>query len=226
MKSRLGTLAVLIVALACMAQAAVAAPVKVDVRVEGAKTTLFEKSVTTDGHAIDGHPCDGTNGGANPTPGPTFTAALDDALAGKWSGTFSDQFSDFLVDSILNEKPAQPSFWGLYLNYKFAELGGCQQRIKAGDEVLFAVGNGDEKHELKLTGPKKATVGKAFKLKLVDGATGDAVDGAKVARQTVPASGVVKVKPKKAGKLTFKGRAPASIRSNAVTISVKAAKKQ
>src|SRR5947208_13542981 len=94
MKTRFGTRAVLATALACAAAAGGAtavhaAPVKVNVRIEGATKTLFEGPVTTDAHAVTAdtsgpHPCDGTNGGAHPTPGPTATGALDDAakLAG------------------------------------------------------------------------------------------------------------------------------------------------
>src|SRR2546425_921530 len=64
---------------------ALATPVTVQLRVEGATSTIFEGPVTTDGHAVDGqdgtgsHPCDGTNGGAHPSPGPTVTSSLADA---------------------------------------------------------------------------------------------------------------------------------------------------
>src|SRR3954464_15854011 len=109
MKPRIGTLAVLTAALALAPAAAQAAPTKVKVRVEGATKTLFEGAVTTDAHPVDGgdgsgpQTCDGTNGGANPTPGPTATGALDDAaklgnLA--WSGKFDPSFSDFVVSKI------------------------------------------------------------------------------------------------------------------------------
>src|SRR5262249_2278006 len=70
-------------ALALVTEAAPAAPATVHLRVEGSSATLFDGSVATDGKTLtkDGsgpHPCDGTNNGANPTPGPTMTAALDD----------------------------------------------------------------------------------------------------------------------------------------------------
>ena len=76
MKTRIGTLAVLTAVLACAP--AYAAPVKVKLRVEGATKTIFEGRVTTDAHPVTGdesgpHKCDGTNGGANATPGPTAT---------------------------------------------------------------------------------------------------------------------------------------------------------
>lgn len=56
----------------------------VSLRIEGADKTVFEGLVLTKGHDITTslvgtHHCDGTNNGANPNPGPTPNAALDDA---------------------------------------------------------------------------------------------------------------------------------------------------
>ena len=59
-------------------------PTAVNLRIEGAEKTIFEGSVITRGHNVTTdsggtHICDGTNNGANPTPGPTCTSALDNA---------------------------------------------------------------------------------------------------------------------------------------------------
>ena len=119
MKTRIGTLAVLTTVLACAP--AYAAPTKVKVRVEGATKTIFEGSVRTTAHAVTGddtgpHTCDGTNGGANATPGPTATGALDTASyrAGfSWAGSWSDQFQDFTVDKIGPDAASSSKFWGV-----------------------------------------------------------------------------------------------------------------
>ena len=99
------------------------APATVHLRVEGSSATLFDGSVATNAKTLtkDGsgpHPCDGTNGGANSTPGPTMTTALDDgALAGgfTWAGTWFDGFQDFGIDRIGSDSnggpPTFPS-WG------------------------------------------------------------------------------------------------------------------
>ena len=80
MKLRIWACAAVVALLACAA--AQAAPVTVNVRVEGSSATIFEGPVTTDGKQIDKgdgpHPCDGTNGRES-LPAPTMTAALDDA---------------------------------------------------------------------------------------------------------------------------------------------------
>ena len=83
MNTRTGAGTVLALALACgtaaTAAPAIAAPTKVSVRIEGKTKTIFEGAVTTDVHEVDAgdgsgaHKCDGTNGGASPTAGPTAT---------------------------------------------------------------------------------------------------------------------------------------------------------
>lgn len=59
-------------------------PTLVRLRVEGDHDTIFDKIVLTRGHSIktasgERHRCDGTNNHAQPIPGPTALAALDDA---------------------------------------------------------------------------------------------------------------------------------------------------
>src|SRR4029079_2406281 len=72
------------------APAADAAPVTVNLRVEGTADTIFDGPVVTDAHRTttpsDGvaRPCDGTNSGGSPTP--TAIGALDDGCnAGRLS---------------------------------------------------------------------------------------------------------------------------------------------
>src|SRR3954453_2930561 len=79
--------ATLVATAALSASPAVAAPVTVNLRVEGATQTIYEAPVTTDAHLVDGgdgtgaHECDGLNNG-NPNnyaaAGPSVTGALDD----------------------------------------------------------------------------------------------------------------------------------------------------
>ena len=115
-----------------------AAPVTVNLRVEGSSATIFEGPVTTDGKQIDKgdgpHPCDGTNGGANPSPVPTMTSALDDApIPAGWGGSWDPAFQDFLVERIGSEaRTANFRYWGYALNYQFPSVGGCQQRVPPG----------------------------------------------------------------------------------------------
>jgi hypothetical protein len=59
-------------------------PTLVNLRIEGANHTIYEAPILTSGHNVTTpsggtHECDGLNGGANPTPGPTCTSALSSA---------------------------------------------------------------------------------------------------------------------------------------------------
>jgi hypothetical protein len=241
MNTRNGTLAVLIAALACAAPAT-ASPTKVNVRVEGAKKTIFEGAVTTDGHALTKdasgpHPCDGTNGGANPTPGATLTAALDDAtkLSGlDWTGSWDDSFKDFLVNSIGPDAASSTNFWGYALNGIPTSVGGCQQQVKAGDEVLFYYG-GTFKYILHASGPSKVRAGKLFHVKVIAyetsyDAAGTAttvkkpIGGAKVGSKKTNSKGIATLRFRTAGTKRLKARRASSVRSNQVTVKVLKAK--
>jgi hypothetical protein len=210
---------------------ATAAPTTVQLRIEGSAGTIFEGPVTTDGHSIDKgdgpHPCDGTTRTTPPLnsgPGPTVTSALDDAdrQAGfTWSAQWFS-FGDFLVSQIGPDAPPAGSstYWGTVLNYQPTPVGGCQQQVAEGDEVLFALGDIYSQDLLRLTGPGRARAGAPVRVTVDDGKTGaPSVDATVGGVQTAPdgsatlafgSPGLVRLKAEKAG----------AIRSNAVNLCV------
>jgi hypothetical protein len=223
MKSRLWALGVLTAALVAAAPAA-AAPTTVNLRVEGATGTIWDGPVTTDGHAIEQdkagpQPCDGTNNGAHPTPGPTVTSTLDDAVA--WDGIWSNSLKDFEITRIGPDANTSTKFWGLALDFQQLQVGGCQQQVKAGDQVLIAYDLFSKKHLLKLTGPSHATSGQKFKVKVVDGQNGQPVAGAKVGVEKTNAKGIATTSFKGAGRAVLKATKADSVRSNALIVKVK-----
>lgn len=225
-----GAAPVALLVLAACAPAASAAPVGVNLRVEGASGTIFEGPVTTDGHAIttasggpNAHSCDGTNNGAHPTPGPTPTTALDDGarLAGfGWDGTWSDSFQDFLVTRVAQESSTMSQFWGLVVNHRFAETGGCQIRVQQGDEVLFAFDAFSKTHVLRLSGPGAATTGAPVTVTVVDGQDGSPMAGASVNGTPTGSDGMASLSFGTAGIYRLKAERPDSIRSNAISVCV------
>lgn len=223
MKSRIGALTALVFTLACTSAAA--APATVQLRVEGAKATIFEGKVKTDGHAIEQdkngpQPCDGTNGGANPAAGPTITSALDDAIA--WDGNWTASLTDFLVSRIGTDKSTDTKFWGTALNGAPAQAGGCQVQVKTGDEVLWAYDMFSAKQLLRLTGPKTAKIGKPFKVKVVDTLNGGkVVKGADVAGVKTNAKGVASLEYSDKGVLEIKAEAKNAVRSNTLVVRVR-----
>ncbi|MGH2839060.1 MAG: hypothetical protein ACRDJY_12035 [Thermoleophilaceae bacterium] len=207
--------------------AAFAAPTDVDVRVEGSAATPFERTLTTDTKRVvqtgESRLCDGTNGGANPAPGPTMTGALDDAAQlGEfdWEGTWYDSFEDFYIDRIGPDSTSGTRNWGLVVNWEQTERGGCQTRIAPGDELLFAYDIFTKLHLLKLIAPQAAQIGEAFQVKVVDGASGEPIAGAAIEGELTGADGLATLTYATPGLRTPKATRADSVRSNAGSVCI------
>lgn len=227
-------LALAVIAVLSFASIAAANPTTVKVRIEGESRTVFEAPVLTDGHTVSTqsggtHRCDGTNNNANPRPGPVPTAALDDAAAKRaftWDGTFSTQFDDYFITRIAEQSQTSTQFWGILVNFQFIPVGGCQQRIRGGDEVLFAFDAFNKQHFLKLTGPNTATTGQPITVTVTDGQNGQPIQGATVGpinnteTTTTNANGRARVTFRTPGVKRLKAERSDSIRSNALRVVV------
>ncbi|KAG8787180.1 hypothetical protein FRC12_015843 [Ceratobasidium sp. 428] len=142
----------------------------VNIRIEGATSTIYEGVVATKGHNVTTasggtHHCDGTNLSANPTPGPTCTSALDDAAKlthFAWDGTYSTTYDDYFVTKIGGSAQTDSQFWGVLLNWHFTSVGGCQQKVATKDEILWAYDAFNKAHFLKLDGPTTTKVNVPF----------------------------------------------------------------
>jgi hypothetical protein len=225
-----------IIALAGGAGTADAAPpAGVKMRVEGANRTIFEAPIVTNGHTITTpsggtHRCDGTNNGANPTPGPTPTAGLDDAAAlggFTYDGTYSSTFDDYFITRIAEDSQTSTKFWGILVNYQFIPVGGCQFRIHSGDKVLFAYDAFNKQHFLKLRGPHTAREGRPITVTVTDGQNGQPIAGAAVgpvnnmtSGGTTDANGQATVTFERRGVKRLKAERSDSIRSNSLYVRV------
>ena len=199
MNTRNGALAVLAAAVALAAPAtAVAAPTTVTVRIEGPSKTIFEGPVTPAFQTVDGNDgkgpqkCDGTNGGANPTPGPTATSVMDTAVRGagrSWQGDFNASFQDFVVNRIGPTSSTSSQFWNVAVNGKSLEVGGCQAIVKPGQEVLWAFDSFNKKLR-HASGPKQVRVGKVASVKVIDTEKDAPVAGATIGGANTNAGGV------------------------------------
>lgn len=224
-------LAVILAALALSllgTSTASAAPEKINLRIEGATRTIFEGTVKTEGHTVTTesggtHECDGTNGGANPAPGPTPTAALDTAAATggfTWDGPWFESFGDYGISRIAETEQTESEFWGVLVNYQFSSVGGCQQEVKPGEEVLWAFNAFEAAHFLRLEKAKHSN----RTVVVTDGMTGLPVEGATVgpvnntAGVTTNAQGEATPTFSTPGKHPLKASEPGSIRSNTILI--------
>lgn len=210
-----------------------AAPVTVNVRVEGSAQTYFEGPVTTDARAVLGHPCATADA-------PNMITALDDAATADgplfWSGTWYDSFGDFFVDEIgtdaagkkTSDRGATTSYWVLGKNFQATEAGGCQTPVKDGDRLLFAFGN-ETRPILELSGtPVRAKVGEAIQVLVTQHATNQAqpqgfdspAPGATVEGQITGPDGIARVTFGKPGLKVVKATREGSVRSNAGQVCV------
>jgi hypothetical protein len=227
---KLRSLAVMaVLAVLAAATATTAHAIKVNVRVEGKTKTLMERNVDTAAHPVTGdatgpHKCDGTNGGAYPTPGPTLTGAFDDAAKKDsldWAGTWNQSFEDFLIDRIGPDAATSSQFWGTALNWRDTDAGGCQTKVEQGDEILIAY-DSFGKPKLQLTGVRGTRSGKAFSLFVYDGIdTLNPVEGARVAGRTTNAAGRVTLRITKRGLYRFKATKDGTVRSNQHKVRIK-----
>jgi hypothetical protein len=199
---RLHGLAAFLLLFCLLGSSAQAAPVTVNLRVEGATKTLFEGSIATEGETFETpsskgpHPCDySQNGNAGGfenegSAAGTPTTALHDAAVSaglpfdaEWFGSGPEESGnpgDFFVSQVgsdINESSAPFASWGYAVNYLTAPVGGCQIALAPGSEVLWAYNYFNLEHRLKLTGPAVAAAGAPFTVKVTDGGTGAPVAG-------------------------------------------------
>jgi len=216
--------------LLCAPALAAAAPVTVNLRIEGRATTLYERAVTTDIRTIDvgdgtgAHTCDGTNASANPTPGPTRGAALQAAATGpggfsfegSWSTKYEDaSFSEIAGESVAYED-ATGAFLGEYKNGVSSQVGSCQDKIADGDDVLYAYAPFGTPL-LKLSGPGIADPAGPATLRVSDATTGAPIAGATVGGAKTTADGTVRVAISLAAN-SFKATKPGTVRSNRLSV--------
>ena len=174
--------------------------------------------------------CDGTNNGANPSPGNTPTTSLDTASKIKgfpFDGTYSTTFDDYFITSIGPDTQTSTEFWGLLVNFQFTPVGGCQFLTKTNDKILWAFDAFNKNYFLKLDGKLLAKKGSPFTLKVTDGTTGVPLQNAVVktangggASATTDANGNAQFTLNKIGIYVFKAERSDSIRSNAVIVTV------
>jgi hypothetical protein len=236
--------------LAANGASALAAPVTVNLRVEGSSKTLFEGPIATEAPAAPGittessegpHLCDFSHNGTHEgfaAVGPTPTSALHDAATAsglafnaKWSKSLNDFFITRVAADIEGGAPEFPS-WGYAVNYTTAEVGGCQFLLASGSEVLWAYNFFNLPHLLKLIGPASASVGAPFTVHVADGQTGAPISGAAIGEtvsgvtsplsssSSTDTSGNATVTLSHAGTLLLKASATKSVRSNGLSVCV------
>jgi hypothetical protein len=128
-----GLAAGILAALLPAAPALADGPARVTVRAEGrAATVVPQTAVTTTTTPVskDGmHACSGTSA----------AGALEQATSGDWAGPWFDGLG-YAVDRIHTETSDPSStYWALWVNYRYSQVGLCDAELQAGDDVLLAI---------------------------------------------------------------------------------------
>jgi hypothetical protein len=195
---------------------ALAAPVTVDLRIEGPTRTLFEGPVTTDVRAFPSNQgakaCDNATGAV--TRG-AVVAASGVPFSANWNDGFGNPSFVTVDGENVEYDAATDRFLAEFLNGAASMTGSCTDPVKTGDQVLYAYAAFSDK-ALKLTGPASAKPGENVTLTVTDGAA--PVAGASVGGKTTAADGTVTVGPLVRGDNDFKASADKAIRSNRVRV--------
>jgi hypothetical protein len=86
--------------------------------------------------------------------------------------TFDNGVDDFRITTIDDEISSPDYFWVICRNFEPLTVGGCQEKVKKDDQVLFAyivATLGVTTQFLKLSGPNVATVGETIVITVTDG---------------------------------------------------------
>lgn len=216
------TLAVLIAPSAALA----AGGPKVTVRIEGRTHTLLAPTTaqTHTGFVRKG----GAPAGA--CPATSAAGALDVASHHHWSGKFDSGIGDYFITTILGDtESGTHSFWGIWVDNRFATTGACGIKLRRGDRVLFAVAPATGTvYPTALSAPRHATAGHAFIVKVVYfNARGKAepLKGARIAGQGVGSAvtnkhGTATITGDRAGALVLGASEPGYIRAATVRVRV------
>ncbi|KAI1190706.1 hypothetical protein F5B17DRAFT_427185 [Nemania serpens] len=205
-------------------------------RIEGndSEGTIFEDCIVAGPREITTpsggtHLCDGTNDGANTSPGTVPTAQLDAAAHRShrsgfaYDGTYQAQFEDYFITSIGDSPQTDTKFWGILVNGQFTPVGGCQFEVVNGDETLFAF-DAFSKSAFLQVAPEYAVAeagSGSVTVTVTDALTGIPQAGVSFAGQVTDVDGHATVAvPGAAGCYEFKATAPNALRSNAFYLTV------
>jgi hypothetical protein len=113
---------------------AAAGQATVNLRAEGATSTVVPRTAVTTTTAPV------IKDGSNSCTGTSAAGALERATAGDWGGTWFGAGLGYGVDRILAETPnPSTSYWTFWLNYRYSDTGVCGAELQAGDDVLLYV---------------------------------------------------------------------------------------
>ena len=134
----------------------------VTLRIEGAKKTLLVPTDVKAGHGSI------TKYGApkGQCPAQSAQGALDVATHGDWKGKWYPSYHEYLITSIRGETPKGHDFWEFFVDDKSSNVGACDVKLHAGEQLLFADTDG-KSYPSALKAPSSVESGESFEVTLV-----------------------------------------------------------
>lgn len=219
----------------------------VHLRIEGDEETLFDGKILTKAMKVTSESgetdkCDGTNNRLNSVPGATVIGALHSAAmqaAFTWDGwgtekmkkpdeqfficfrTYWPSFDDYSITQIGRDYQTNSKHWSILLNFEYIQVGGCQQQVEQGDQILFAynVAKKSDFLQLKLS-QETIPVGIPLTVIVADARTGAPISDATVAHQITDADGQAIIIFRRPGSEKLQAEHPDAVRWNTIFISV------
>jgi hypothetical protein len=139
---------------------------------------------------------------------------------------YFSSFDDLLIRTIGPDTAGNNESWAIFVNFRYINIGGCQQQVIAGDDILFALvtGQAEQVVPLKLSGPIRTPANHGVTLMVTDGRNGGAIEDAQVivrgVRYTSARDGTVTLSFNNLGTYVVIASKNGSIRSNKVVIDV------
>jgi hypothetical protein len=194
-----------------------AAGPSVTIRIEGAKKTLLLPT------RVRGRTGWITRDGAKRGECSARSAqgALNVATHGHWSGHWYASYHEYFITSILGQSPKGSDYWGIWVNNRTATVGACDIKLRAGEQLLFAVTNGSQS-AASLSAPHTAIAGHGFEVKLVGyGKTVHPLRGVRITGNGIRAAttnrmGIAKVVDNRPGILVLRTAPRGYIRTEAI----------
>jgi hypothetical protein len=137
--------------------------------------------------------------------------------------TYFELYDDYSITRIGNTSQTSSKFWNALVDYKLLQVGGCQQKVKQGQDLLFAFDAFNKAHILKLeTSQKIIKIGSPLTVTVTDGLTGEPIYGATVGGVRTNTLGHATITFRNLGAQRLKAERSDSIRSNGIMIAVTA----
>jgi hypothetical protein len=121
---------------------------------------------------------------------------------------------------VAGDSQTSSQFWGVFVNGKASQTGGCQQAVGQGDEVVWAFDAFSKAQALRLSGPDSATTGRPVTVRVTDSSTGAPLAGASVQGAITGPDGNASFSIAEPGVYRVKAERADSVRSNVLVMCV------